>query len=104
MTVLTLVGLAVGVANVFDSTVGNPVVVITVLGAAVGVAANVGKADGAGVGEFVGLVTTGACTVIVNPVNPGEAAKLEEMALVVAESDSDDAMVAPETDGGLLTT
>ena len=31
-------------------------------------------------------------------------AKLDAMALVVAEADNDDAMVAPDTDGGAITT
>ena len=31
-------------------------------------------------------------------------AKLDEIALVVAEVDNDDAMAAPDTDGGAMTT
>ena len=67
------------------------------------VGAYVGGYVGATVGEFVGFCTMGACTVSVNPDKPGEAAKLEDMALVVAELDNDDAIVAPVTDGGTMT-
>ena len=71
----------------------------------------VGKDVITGVGTFVGTFTTfcatgcatGCPTVIDTSVSPGEAAKLVEMALVVAVLDNDDVMVAPETEGGAMT-
>ena len=80
------------------ATLGAPAgtgVVTVIVGSAVG------KGVGAIVGEFVGFVTTGASTSITNPV---EASKLDEMAVVVAELDNVDAMLPPDTAGGVLTT
>ena len=81
--------------TVMEVAIGDAVIVV---GIAVGT--EVGLYVGAGDGAFVGFCTTGACTDMVNPVL---VAKLEEMALVVAEVDNNDTMVDPETEGGTMT-
>ena len=57
-----------------------------------------------GVGAFTILCATGCPTVMVTPDNPGDDAKLEEIALVVVELDGDVVMVATGIEGGTMTS